>query len=292
LIEIASAPTMTIVLILILLLYWYLPRRLLPLLIVVLLLLLLRRMRTGRALLLLMRRRNLLLLLLPSVNHYSFHHKVIKYKYYLREIQLLFGYIASFYCTKSTSRPRNLLPTMTWLITRLLLPTMTDTYNDGCYDCYYHSSSIRPFSCQCLRPVCFVTILQSVVQSTFIRWHVFDKEDFAFAYTPFCSWYRQFVWFSTNTFISRIIGSIIVHPLSLHDDWIHILNLFLIFVNNSAGNNLLTVSRLLMMISFHPMIWMLVVIIMMQLLLRSASVTSISIAKILLLLLILILVWN
>jgi len=41
LIEIASAPTMTIVLILILLLYWYLPRRLLPLLIVVLLLLVL-----------------------------------------------------------------------------------------------------------------------------------------------------------------------------------------------------------------------------------------------------------
>jgi len=40
-----------------------------------------------------LRRRNLLLLLLPSVNHYSFHHKVIKYKYYLREIQLLFGYI-------------------------------------------------------------------------------------------------------------------------------------------------------------------------------------------------------
>jgi len=32
---------------------------------------------------------------------------------------------------------------------------------------------------------------------------------------------------ATSAFISRIISSIIIHPLSLHDDRIHILNLFL-----------------------------------------------------------------
>jgi len=96
------------------------------------LLLLLRRLRTGRALLLLMRQRNLLLLLLPSVNHYSFHHKVIKYKYYLREIRLLFGFddsagdnndytlheqiIVSFRCDNDSSNGQGLLLLRTVLL--------------------------------------------------------------------------------------------------------------------------------------------------------------------------------
>jgi len=79
-----------------------------------------------------LRRRNLLLLLLPSVNHYSFHHKVIKYKYYLREIRLLFGFddsagdnndytlheqiIVSFRCDNDSSNGQGLLLLRTVLL--------------------------------------------------------------------------------------------------------------------------------------------------------------------------------